>query len=189
AFGDEYISVIAIIIMVQNFLVFSVGIWLLERKTDGGSCFLTGVLKVPTIYAIVAALALRLILRPYNLELPPQLMQPLNYLAGGLIPIALLTLGIQLGRTRMTSNLLPISVIAVLRLAVSPILAVLLVYIFRFEGTIASILIVAAGLPVAVNVFILSAQYKHDEQFASQAVFWTTLLSGVTISILLSFFA
>ena len=39
---------------------------------------------------------------------------------------------------------------------------------------------------VAVNVYILSAEHDRDEDFASQSVFWTTVLSAVTVSILLA---
>ena len=67
-----------------------------------------------------------------------------------------------------------------------PLVAVGLVHVLGFGPDVSSLLIVAAGLPVAVNVYILSAQYQQDEELASQAVFWTTLLSGVTISILLA---
>ena len=46
--------------------------------------------------------------------------------------------------------------------------------------------VISAGLPVAVNVFILSAEYRRDEELASQMVFWTTILSAITLSVLLA---
>ncbi len=45
--------------------------------------------------------------------------------------------------------------------------------------------IVAAGLPVAVNAAILAGVYRRNEDLASQSVFWTTLLSALTVTTLL----
>jgi predicted permease len=37
-------------------------------------------------------------------------------------------------------------------------------------------------MPVAVNVFILAAEYNQDTRLASQTIFWTTALSAVTLT-------
>jgi len=103
-----------------------------------------------------------------------------------LIPVALITLGAQLSRSWSAANLLPISAVSFLRLAISPLLAAALIPCFGFSGPAASLLVVAAGMPVAVNVYILAAEYERDDALASQAVFWTTLLSAVTVSALLA---
>jgi predicted permease len=47
------------------------------------------------------------------------------------------------------------------------------------------VLIVGAGLPVAVNVFVISREFNRKPEFASRMVFWTTVLSAVTIPLLL----
>lgn len=185
AFGEEMVSVLAVVLMVQNFLSFTLGIWLLEkerRQTDGVLRRLVG---IPVVHAIILALLLKWL----DVTLVEQVRVPLGYLADGLIPIALLTLGVQLSRSRSSGNVLPLGILGGLRLVVSPVIAWGLVVVFGFEAPVSTLLIVTAGLPVAVNVYILSAEYNEDADLASQGVFWTTLASAVTVAILLSLLA
>ncbi len=121
-----------------------------------------------------------------DLQLAEQVRIPLNDLADGLIPIALLTPGVQLSRSRSGRNLVPLGAVGIARLVFSPLLAFGLVLLFGFGAPEFSLLIVAAALPVAVNTFILTAEYGRDAGLASQAVFWTTLASAGTLSLLLS---
>lgn len=182
AYGAEYIGTLAIIILVQNMLNFSFGIYLLERGDRSLRQVILGLARIPSLHAIWIALAMRF----FHLGLPDPLRVPVNYLADGIIPIALLSLGAQIARSSMGDGLGALGLIAGFRLLLSPLLAALLVIPFGFSGPTASLLIVVAGLPVAVNVFILAAEYQRDESFASQSVFWTTLLSALTITMLLA---
>lgn len=182
AFGDSQIGAIATVLVVQNLLTFTLGIAMLQHKAQGLGRALGGTLKTP----VVQAVALALILRGLNVPLPPQVHAPMKYLADGLIPVALLTLGVQLSRTRLTRAVLPLSVISLLRLVASPLLAALMVGPFGLTPPQSSVVIIAAGFPVAVNVYILAAEYQRDEDLASQSIFVTTLLSAVTVSLLLA---
>lgn len=184
AFGANAVGIIAIVLVVQNFLNFTIGIWLFEHKANDFRRVLAGMAKVPVVYAVIVAL----LLRGLTINLPTQLMSPLRYLSDGLIPIALITLGVQLARTRLSSNLLPLTSVTVMRLLVSPMMAAVLALIFGFGAHLSQILIVAAGFPVAVNVYLLAAEYQQGEELASQSIFISTLLSAVTLSILLLFF-
>jgi len=182
AFGDEYVGVIAILLMTQNLLNFTLGIWILEGSKAGNGSRLTGLLKIPVLYVLAIALAMRAL----GYDLVPQVKQPLTYLGNGLIPIALLTLGVQLSRCKISREIVPLSVLTVIRLVVSPVIGWGLVTALGIEGVTGAVLIASAGLPVAVNVFILSAEYKRDAELASQCVFWTTLLSPVTLAVVLT---
>ena len=126
-----------------------------------------------------------LAMRALGLDLVPSVKQPLTYLGNGLIPIALLTLGVQLSRCKISREIVPLSVLTVIRLVVSPVIGWGLVTALGIEGVTGAVLIASAGLPVAVNVFILAAEYNRDAELASQGVFWTTLLSPVTLAVVL----
>lgn len=184
AFGGVWIGLITTVVVVQNILSYTLGIWMFEHKSRGAGSILTGLLKVPVLHAVVLALILRAV--PWKVPAPIYL--PLNYLSDGLVPIALLTLGMQLSRTRLTHGIPSLSLVTVMRLMISPIIAALLVIPFGFTGTIAKVLIVVAGFPVAVNLYILAAEYNQDEELASQAIFISTLLSAITLSVLLAIY-
>lgn len=182
AFGHEHLEVIAAVLIVQNFLSFTFGIGLLERNRRTGR-MLVNLIRIPTIQAIGLAVIVRL--TAVNWAAVEPLARPARFLADGLVPVALLTLGVQLSRARPRGMGVPMLAVTTLRLLVSPLVAVGMTALFGFQPPVASVLIVAAGLPVAVNVAILAGVYQKDADLASQAVFWSTMLSAVTISVLL----
>jgi malate permease and related proteins len=182
AFPGTGAGVMAVIMTTQNLLTFSLGVYLIERRERTLGPIFLGLARTPVIHAILAAFLMRL----FGLPLPAQLRQPLEYLAGGLIPVALITLGVQLSRSRLAQNLSPLLALASVRLLVSPLAAWAIVGLFPLPAPLSAIFVVAAGLPVAVNVYIVAAQYELDSALASQAIFWTTLLSAATLSALLA---
>lgn len=181
AFGDSYIGILAVIIMVQNLFTFTLGPLILQRGKNSFRNYSKELIKIPSLYAIVIGF----ILKGLNVRLIPQIENPLIIIANGLISLALITLGIQLSRIKIQKNLPQISILSILRLCISPLLAFILVIIFGLSGILAAILIVAAGFPTAVNTYILSLEYENDYELASQLIFWTTLFSAVSVSILL----
>jgi len=184
AFPGYGAGIMAVVLMAQNLVTFSFGIWLVERrKSSAGRIFLS-FLRMPIIYAIVGAFLVRLL----GLTLVDQLRLPLTYLGNGLVPVALMTLGVQLSRSWLTRNLPPLLWVTAARLLLSPLVAWGLVDLFGLAAPVAPVFIVAAGLPVAVNVYIIAAEYDLEKDLASQAVFWTTLLSAISLSVLLAVF-
>ena len=85
-------------------------------------------------------------------------------------------------------NLAPLSAATGLRLVLSPLVAAALALCFQFSNETAQVLIAVAGMPMSVNIYILCAEYRHEESIASQGVFWTTLLSAFTLAVLLALF-
>ncbi len=135
------------------------------------------------VWATVAAL----LLIAFKIDLPKPIRDPLAYLSDGLIPVALITLGIQLSRSRLSAQLGAVSLVTFMRLIVSPVVALVMVAVWSAvaPGSIAQVapvLVIAAGMPVAVNVVVLSMEYKRDFGLASQIIFATTLLSALTLT-------
>ena len=183
AFGEDGLGIMAFLVVVQNLASFTLGLWLVADGQQGWRGALKQSLKAPVIYAILGGLLLnRLGIAP-----PQPVRIPIEILANGLIPVALLTLGVQLSRARISSQPLALSALAVVRLLLSPLLAAGLAAVgqmlFPEISAVAPILVVAAGLPVAVNVYILSAEYDREPELASQMVFWTTLASALSVTV------
>lgn len=53
------------------------------------------------------------------------------------------------------------------------------------HGIIASILVIGLGAPTAVNVVLTSIELDNEPEFASQAVFTSTILSMITINLVI----
>jgi predicted permease len=182
AFGESLIGPAIVVLVAQNLLNFTAGVLIIDSETRGIRRTMLGFAKIPVIWACVLAVAVRA-----AGTLPPEaLMLALRYLGDGLVPVALLTLGAQLSRSMGFAELAPASIGSVLRLLVSPALALALCPLFGFTGDLRAMLVATSGLPVAVNVFILAAEYRRGVVAASQMVFWSTVLSCLTLVALLA---
>lgn len=182
AFGDRYMSVAAVVFLVQNLMTFTFGVLLMESGQPHKVHLLRAIARLPVIYALLTAI----LLNALSVPVPKPLALPLEFLANALVPVALLTLGTQLGRGIGRPSIALLVAPVTLRLVLAPLLALAIVPLFGFPRDIDAVLVATAGLPIAVNVFILSAQYRTGEAFASQIVTTSTLLSALSQSVWLA---
>lgn len=181
AFGEWENGVIAIVLLVQTILMYTLGLFALIGDEEGLRGSIIRLLKMPVLYAV----ALGFVLRAFDLELIPALAMPLERLAQAFVPMALITTGAQLSQSDFRGDVPEVSAIVLVRLIASPLIAAALAVALGVPARMAPVLIVGAGLPVAVNVFVISREFNRKPEFASRMVFWTTVLSAVTIPLLL----
>jgi predicted permease len=181
AFGQQGVSVITMVLAAQVILVFTVGVVLFGAGQDGFRQSLSRLIRYPTLYAIALGFALRIL----HVTLPPPIQVPFDQLVVGFIVMALVTLGAQLSRSQVAGDTGPVAVVTLIRLIVSPLAAAALTLAFSFEPEMSRILIVATGVPVAINTYILALEFDRDPALASRMIFWTTLISAVSIPALL----
>jgi len=189
AFGRESLSVMAIVLMVQNLTGFTLGIWLIGTEQQSWKGMVKGFLGVPSVYAIVAAL----VLNAFHVHLPTPIQTPVQYLADALIPMALLMLGVQISRSRVADHAKNILAVSFTRLILSPLLAmglaaIWVVFISAQILPIVPILVTIAGAPVAVTVYAFSIEYQRNPNLASQMILWSTLGSAFTMTVWLMIF-
>lgn len=140
-------------------------------------------LRQPSIYAIATALVLRAAGNP--LPSVGWLWHPLEYMAGGLVGFALLTLGVQLSQTKPPPIGWRLGTTLAIRLLAAPAIAALLVGPFGFTGELAAVLILGSAAPTAVNTALLVHEFKGDSGFVSAVVFYSTLLASLVVTALL----
>jgi predicted permease len=173
------------IILTQNIATFTVGIAMASSaQITGWRAFLPALRQV-SLWAVFAALFVRW------QHLPVQeirwLWVPLNYFSEGLVAVALITLGVQLSQTRVAPHIARLGWALGLRLLIGPLFAVVFVRLFGFTGQDAAIMIVSASFPTAVNTALLAHEFGADSQFAAATVFYSTLLSMLTVTTLVAF--
>jgi predicted permease len=172
------------IVLTQNISTFTVGLMLAASTQHRGWRVALPMLRQISLWAIVAAFTVRL------LHLPVQgvrwIWVPLQYVSDSLVALALVTLGVQLSQTRARQSLSRIGWALGLRLLIAPLLAIALVPVFGFKGEEATIMIVSSSFPTAVNTALIAHEFKADAQFAAAAVFYTTLFSMFTVTVLIA---
>jgi hypothetical protein len=186
----EAVSLQVFVMLVQNFIGFTVGVFLAAsgRADRRWRQNLLQTVKFPPVYAMAAAL-LTIQARTWLGGHAPDVahwMSPLWYVAGQLrqayVPLALATLGAQLALMPHGRSDYPVSLSLLLRLAVSPLLGLGLIYLLDLHGFTAQVLLISTAAPTAVNCALLCLQFQNHPNFAARVVFFGTLLSPVTVT-------
>ena len=134
--------------------------------------------KMPFIYAVTLAWCIR----TFEIDMPSFIWLSLKYLTQALIPMALLTLGIQLAKTKI-SHAWQISIVSLCcRLLLSPVIGFGLVILLDIDRTIAPILVLSTSYPTAINTVLLAMEFDSEEAFAANAVFLSTVCSIITVA-------
>ncbi|MEM9908078.1 MAG: AEC family transporter [Cyanobacteria bacterium P01_D01_bin.44] len=133
-------------------------------------------LRLPVFWATLAGLALR----ASGGTLPLTVDRGMTLLAGGAIPIALLTLGIQLSKTQFVFGRYELFG-AGLRLVVSPMLAWGIGRLLGLDGLDLQVLTLQAAMPVAVNSLIWVTELGGDTVRVARTIVLSTLLSFLTL--------
>lgn len=172
------------IVIVQNISCFTVGLFLASSAQRTGWRAFLPMLRQISIWAIFAAVLVRIF------EVPVHqwrwLWVPLHYFSDGLVAMALVTLGVQLSKTEHRQPLGRLSWALTLRLLVAPLLGCALVPLFGFHGEMARIMIVSTSFPTAVNTAMLAHEFGADSHFAAAAVFYSTVASMLTVTLLIA---
>ncbi len=176
------------VLMTMNVSTFSLGTLL---AAEGGTSpdgkpkrRLSVILKQPSLYAIALAISVRGLGLSDTVE-ASFVWEPLVYGERALIFVALLTLGVQLSKNKPPRLDASLSFALVQRLLGGPLIALALVQVFGFSGPVSALLILGAGAPTAINTALLAHEFKADARFASGIVFYSTLLSLVSITVIL----
>lgn len=179
------VSYQAVTIMIHNFLTFTLGLVIIGGGRASIAQSLKYTLKLPFIYVMVAALVLK------RFDIPvtkwPWFWSPFKYAGDGLVAVALLTLGVQIAKTPRVRHVKALSATLLMRLAAAPLLAFGLVKFFDFFYPMPTLLkqlvVIAAAAPAAVNTVLISIEFKNEPEYAASAVFYTTVLSGLTAAV------
>ncbi|MFK5923929.1 MAG: AEC family transporter [Verrucomicrobiota bacterium] len=178
------------VLMTMNISTFSIGIFLASAQGEGKAKAglwqrFSPMLRQPSIYAILLALLMRSMGNP--LEEVVFIWKPMTYLADALVAFALITLGVQLSKTRPPKIEGRLAWVLGIRLLGGPAAAFFLTRLFAFDAVTSAVLIVGAASPVAVNTALLAHEFKADSRFAAAAVFYSTLLAGLVVTGLIYF--
>jgi predicted permease len=188
-------AVQAFVVFAMNILTFTVGLAIAASAGAGHwSAGLATVLRLPMLPTVAAALVARAWLgADPSHQLPVAIAKPAEYLADGLIPLALVTLGAQLADNPRWPRWRPVGLVVLLRLVYGPVQMAALLYGFHVigwrpldlwgaDGWPAASLILTAGVPTAVNTLLMVLEVGGETELAADSVFWTTVLSCVTMT-------
>ncbi len=168
-----------IIVMVfQNITLNTIGFINAGRAKTHWKKSVLQLFKMPIIYMIPLALLLKLV--PYDIT-TLFFWPAIRYASNVLVPIALITLGVQLSKTAFEIKNKEVYLSSFIRLILGPMIALAFIYLFRVDGVVAQTLLISSAVPTAVNSALIAVEKDNHPDFASQAVMSSTLFCTVTL--------
>lgn len=171
ALGRPGLDQALVIFIASLFVMFTIGPALLGAR-DGVLGGLRRVALLPVTWALVAAL----VVRAAGWTTPGPVMSAVELLADAAVPVVLLSLGMQLGRTTQVRLGAPVVLAVALRAVLVP-LAALAAGMLLLHGTERQSLVLACAMPTAVNAFMLAREFGADPETAASAVTVSTAVS------------
>ncbi|MBE7380199.1 MAG: AEC family transporter [Leptolyngbya sp. SIO1E4] len=176
--GESGLERAIVYLVASSILLATVGPILL--RGEGLQVGLRITLRLPVFWAMVAGLSLQFL----AIRLPLRLDDGLALLGGAAIPVALVTLGMQLAQTSFHLSQ-TVLVAAGLRLLLAPMVAFTIGTGLGLQGQDLQVLVLQGAMPTAVNTFIWVTEFGGDADLVARAIVLSTLLSAVTLPTLL----
>ncbi|MDE7553670.1 AEC family transporter [Bacillus tropicus] len=175
------ISIQIFIVIFQNLLTYSYGIYnlLSATKTIGG--IIQSFLRLPVFHALV----LGILFQSFTIQLPNSILLPLNQLANGFVAIALILLGAQLSNIKLNFFHRVITWALIGRLLMGPLVAFAMIYLLNIDGIVAQSLFIASSFPTSRNTSTIAMEYQIEPELHAQIVLFSTLFSIITVTVVI----
>jgi len=139
------------------------------------------------IFPPFLAFLLGILFNLLHLSLGTILPDVLNYLSGAAIPLIMISLGLSLEFKEVYEHVSAASFVSVVRLIISPIIAVFIAVFLGLSGIDYSVTIVQAGMPSAMLSLVLAINYNLEVKVTAACIFLSTALSMISLTILILF--
>ena len=175
------VSVQILMLVFQNLLTYTYGLYNLVSASKSLYGIFLSLIRLPIIYALL----LGIIFQVFQIPLPQFVLIPLEQLAAGFASLALILLGAQLANIRFTSFHPVIGWSLFGRLLASPAIALGIILLLGIDGVIAQSLLIASAFPTSRNTSTLALEYDVAPDLHAQIVLFSTLLSGITVTVVI----
>lgn len=181
AFGEEGMVNALVYMMYSSIIIYTVAVYFASRGNSSMKESLANIFKVPLIYVVVTAS----VFSYFSFEVPSFIVTPFKLLGSAAIPVTMLLLGIQLSRTGIHDAYKPIVLSNMLKLAISPVVGLVITHYMGVGGLLQSVLIIESSMPTAVNSALIAVEFDAEPGFVSSTVLTSTLLSIFSLTALL----
>lgn len=176
-YGDAGVAAASVYVVVSAILVYTVGSFLASLGRRSGGEALRNLLRLPVIYAIIAAL----VVYGWQIALPAPLLTAIDIAAAGAVPVMLIILGMQIADTARLENLRVTFTATAVRLIAGPLVGVAVAAWIGLQGVSRNSAVLEASLPVAVAPIILATEFDLQPRTLTGIVTFSTLISPLAL--------
>ncbi len=131
-------------------------------------------LKVPPLWALLIAI----ILNVSNIPQPAAVNHSLGILAGGVVPLMLIALGMSIQWASLKLKYLPLLLpVCLVALVIAPVVAYTTATALHIPTDTFTVAVILAAMPTMIFGIVLCERFQLDSGLYAAAVFLTTLLS------------
>lgn len=181
-YGNEALPLAGIILLTVNVGGLIIGVAAAGWQRVRPLAALRGAFAAPMVLAVPPAV----LVNGGNLELPLWVDRPVTLLAGALIPVMLLTLGIQLQGMGLPRVGTEVALSVVLKLLAAPAAAAAFGVAVGLEGVPAGVLVLQSAMPAAVFTALVAYEHDMEPDLVTTIVLAGTLASAVTLPLVIA---
>ncbi len=168
-----------------NLVIWSAGVYMLTftrtKKFELGSLF------SPPVIAAVSSLLF--IFFGLNKFVPEALLRPLRMVGDCTLPLAMFVVGGNLAQIHLGQvDKKAIFFIGLAKLVILPLLGLGLILKFKFPELIGLLIMMQLSMPSAATLSLIVRHYKREDSLISQGVFFSHVLSLLTMPVFLSLY-
>lgn len=141
------------------------------------------IMKFPP--SIAWAISIVLIILGINMEMLPHFVPTvLELLAGVVVPLIMLSLGVSLSGKYLKIAMIPAIAVTVIQLIIAPVFGILALPLFSFADLDKKVAVMESSMPPAMTPAIFAEIYGFDTKLTSASIFLSTVVSLGTIPLL-----
>ncbi len=185
AIGAEVAAPVSAALIIDLVIIIPFSIAVLESAKRGGRGFAAAFassLRGAVVNPFFLAIAVGVLLSASGLGLPGPSDRFVRFLAGAAGPAALFSLGASLAGRSLVADARPIAVLNILKLAIHPVAAWVVLAALGVDGLFLTVGVVLAAMPIAGNVFVIAQAYDIMVRRLSAAILISTMLAVVTVA-------
>lgn len=182
AFGAEGLAWASVFYVALTLWANALGVFILSAGQASFKRAFAETLRVPALYGIGIALLFKLT----GINVPEPIYRSIDLLAASTITVMLLIMGMQIAKSGLPVFNAALLIVLVIRLIVSPVIAGLISPAFQLPTLARNTAIIESGMPTAVVTGVLALKFDAEPDFIAGAIFITTLVSPLTLTLLLS---
>ena len=181
-YGTEAVFFAAILEMVNDVVIFTIGMMLIQMSAGAKLRFEPKLFLNPGLIGVIVGLLLFLL----DIRLPEVIGGAVEMVGDATTPLTMFLIGYQLGGLKAKEILKDASiyVISFTKLLIVPVLALIVLRVAVGDfSLVEKVLIMSFAMPAGSVSVIFSQQYRGETAFATKTVLLSTLFSIVTIPV------
>lgn len=182
-FGESGVFYSILYFVCFNLFLSTLAIYISSDKLDVKG-MLKDVMSIPLFHAFLVAM----IFSFAGFKIPSGIDKGLSLLSNGAIPLLMFILGLQLSNIKFSKGYIYIILAAVaIRLVLSPAISFFVLKWINVTGLEAKVALVQSSGPSAILPLMYAIKFNRKPDLLAAIIFFTTLISGISLTILIKF--